>query len=107
MGSSERSGGAISSSMPSFEIRGAAGVPATPRWDRIDSRALIRAARGIYFSHLSESSGARDPLGVVLAPGQPGGRVVFELPALLPEEEFIELELIRGRNLRGRRRLKG
>ena len=93
--------------MPSFEIRGAAGVPSSPRWDRIDSRALIRAAQGVYFSHLSESSGARDPLGVVLAPGQPGGSVVFELPVLLPEEEFIELELIRGRNPRGRRRWKG
>lgn len=92
--------------MPSFKIRGAEGVPATPRWDRVDSRASIRAARGIYYSHLSESSGAPDPLGVVLAPGQPGGRVVFELPVLLPEEEFIELELIRGRNTRGRRRWK-
>ena len=93
--------------MPSFEIRGAAGGPASPRWDRVDSRALIQAARGVYFSHLSDSSGIRDPLGVVLAPGQPGGRVVFESPVLLPEEEFIELELIRGRSARGRRRWKG
>ena len=29
------------------------------------------------------------------------------MPVLLPEEEFIELELIRGRSARGRRRWKG
>jgi hypothetical protein len=30
------------------------------------------------------------------------GRVVFELPVLLPEEQFIPLELVRGRSGRSR-----
>ena len=32
----------------------------------------------------------------------PQGRVVFELPVLLPEEQFISLELVRGRSPRSR-----
>ena len=35
------------------------------------------------------------------------GRVAFELPVLLPDEEFVGIELIRGRSPRGRNRCKG
>ena len=38
---------------------------------------------------------------------QPDGRVVFETPVLLPDEEFIAIDLIRGRTSRGRTRWKG
>ena len=48
----------------------------------------------------------RDPFGVVLQggtqtqPGQPG-RVVFDTPILLPDEQFIAMEWILGRSKRG------
>ncbi|MFQ6538784.1 MULTISPECIES: hypothetical protein [Aphanothece] len=43
--------------------------------------------------------GGAEPCGVVLQGDR--GRVVFEQPVLLPEEQFIPIDLIRGRNPRG------
>ena len=48
----------------------------------------------------------RDPFGVVLQGGaqaQAGqqGRVVFDTPILLPDEQFIAIEWILGRSKRG------
>ena len=48
----------------------------------------------------------RDPFGVVLqgvGPTQSGlqGRVVFDIPILLPDEHFIAMEWILGRPKRG------
>lgn len=56
------------------------------------------------FAYLEEG-GIDDPIGVVLTANQRQGRVVFELPVLLPEEQFVPLDLIRGgeRLARGRR----
>ena len=99
--------GSISLSTPSFEIPGASGTPSAPRWDRIDSRSLIAQARRIYFAYLSSTPTGQEPLGVVVDPQEPDGRVVFETPVLLPDEEFIAIELIRGRMSRGRSRWKG
>ena len=107
VGSSEKSGGPISLPSPSFEIRGAVGSTPSPRWDRVDSRALIALARRIYFSYLSDTPGGLEPIGVVLIPDQSEGRVVFEASVLLPDEEFVGLEMIRGRISRGRNRWKG
>ena len=84
--------------MPSFVISGAAGPPNLPRWDRVDSRALIGLARRAYFSYLSDSPGGQEPIGVVVDLAQDLGRVVFEHPVLLPEEDFVALDLIRGRS---------
>ena len=98
--------GSISLSTPSFEIRGASGAPSAPRWDRIDSRSLIAQARRIYFAYLSSTPAGQEPLGVVVDPQEPDGRVVFETP-VLPDEEFIAIDLIRGRTSRGRTRWKG
>ena len=86
-------------------IRGAVGssvqpVAPQPRWDRINSAEVIAQARRIYFHFLECSPTHPDPLGVVIGPMQ--GRVVFELPVLLPEEQFIPLELVRGRSSRSR-----
>ena len=102
MGSSDSSGGPISLSSPSFEIHGAAGSPQALRWDRIDSRSLIRIARQTYFKYLSDTPGGHEPIGVVVAMGQQEGRVAFDAPVLLPDEEFVGLELIRGRTIKGR-----
>ena len=99
--------GSISLSTPSFEIRGASGAPSAPRWDRIDSRSLIAQARRIYFAYLSSTPAGQEPFGVVVDPREPDGRVVFETPVLLPDEEFIAIDLIRGRANRGRSRWKG
>jgi hypothetical protein len=91
-------------------IQGAVGssvqpVTPQPRWDRINSAEVIAQARRIYFHFLECSPAHPDPLGVVItqAQGTQGqGRVVFELPVLLPEEHFIPLELVRGRSGRSR-----
>ncbi|CAK23576.1 Conserved hypothetical protein [Synechococcus sp. WH 7803] len=77
-------------------IAGAGGSnPAlTPRWDRVDSRRLIAVARKVYFKHLTTNGYSLDPLGVVVNGQHDDGRVVFEMPTLLPEEQFISAELI-------------
>lgn len=79
------------------------------RLDRINSRELFRLARLIYFRYLETSPISFEPLGIVVAcdgdPSRPGqGRVVFELPVLLPDEQFVPLEMLR---LRGPARGRG
>ena len=98
--------GLISSATPSFEISGAAGSPNTPRWDRVDSRELIGLARRVYFSYLSDTLSAPEPFGVVVNLIQDDGRVVFRSPVLLPEENFVGLELLRARHARIKNRSK-
>jgi hypothetical protein len=71
-----------------------------PRWDQINSAEAIGRARRIYYAFLERCAGAGDPLGIVMAGA--AGRVVFELPMLLPAEHFIPLELVRGRQGRSR-----
>jgi hypothetical protein len=63
---------------------------------------LITLARRIYLLHFERGLCGGEPLGVVLNPQSAQGRVVFELPVLLPEEQFLPLELIRGRSARPR-----
>ena len=93
-------------SPPSFVIAGAGGnASLTPRWDRVDSRKLIALARKIYFQHLSESGQSLEPCGVVVNSDHSDGRVVFEAPTLLPDEQFISADLI-GRRLRRPRQPK-
>lgn len=82
------------------------GVPlSNPRWDRINSADVISRARRIYYSYLENSGGGggAEPCGIVITgPSGGQGRVVFENPVLLPDEQFIALELVRGRSGRGR-----
>ncbi len=86
--------------MPSFRIE-AAGSPFQPpslRLDRINSRDVLAAARRVYYTFLSATACANAPLGVVLSGaerGSPRGRVVFTPPVLLPDEEFVALDLLR------------
>jgi len=95
---------------PSFEIRGASGSAAGLRLDRINSREVFRVARQVYFHYLETCPAGAEPIGVVIlteaSRGLPSqGRVVFELPVLLPEEQYLPLDLLRGQRqpLRARR----
>ena len=92
---------------PSFVIRGSSSPMATGappyggssplRLDRINSAEVLGLARGVYFAYLSACSAGADPLGVVLAAAG-GGRVVFEVPVLLPKEQFVPIEWLRNRS---------
>ena len=92
---------------PSFTIAGAASSAAPVlRLDQIDSQQVLRAARHVLFQYQHQCPLGRDPFGVVLqggVQGQPGqqGRVVFDTPILLPDEQFIAMEWILGRSKRG------
>ena len=93
---------------PSFEIRGAVGVSVSgPRWDRINSAAVITCARRIYHDYLASGCVSAEPSGIVIAANPSDqsaclGRAVFEPPVLLPGEQYIPLELVRPRPGRGR-----
>ena len=65
------------------------------RLDQINSQVVIQAARRVLFQALDQGVAGADPFGVVLHGTQ--GRLVFDLPVLLPHEQFVPIELIRGR----------
>ena len=67
---------------------------------------MIARARQVYFSFLSGAAAGIEPCGVVLGSDVSEGRVVFDLPVLLPDEEFITLDLIRRRPFKQRPRWK-
>lgn len=76
------------------------GAVVSPRWDRVNSQELIARARRIYFRYLSEATRTQEPSGVVVCQKSGEGRVVFEMPTLLPEEEFLSTALLRNRSRR-------
>jgi hypothetical protein len=62
---------------------------------------VIGRARKIYFTYIERCPSGLEPLGVVLSgTGLGQGRVVFELPVLLPDEQYLSLDLVRGRTQR-------
>ena len=67
---------------------------------------MIARARQVYFSFLSGAAAGSEPCGVVLGSDVSEGRVVFDLPVLLPDEEFIALDLICRRPFKQRPRWK-
>lgn len=70
----------------------------TPRWDRINSAAVIAVARSVYFAYLQDSGGGHEPRGIVISgPTADQGRVVFETPVLLPGEQYLPIDLVRSR----------
>jgi hypothetical protein len=94
------------SGSPSFRIRGGESS-ASPsqgflRLDRINSAELLRHSRRVYFSFLESCPMAPEPMGVVLLGVGPQGRVVFEAPILLPDEQFVPMDLLRPRSARSR-----
>lgn len=81
---------------PSFLIPGASSKAAPGlRLDQINSQRVIQAARRVLFQNLDHAPVGMDPSGVVLQGNQ--GRLVFDRPVLLPDEQFVPIELIRGR----------
>ena len=107
---------------PSFQIAGAAPTAAPVlRLDQINSQEVLLAARRVLFQYMQAYPMGADPLGVVLplegapqrSPGSTiqaeraeagrveAGRVVFRQPILLPNEQFVAIEWLRGRHRRG------
>ena len=68
---------------------------------------MIALARTTYFNYLAHTPSGLEPVGAVVHLEHGEGRVAFEVPVLLPDEEFVGIELIRGRSTRGRNRCKG
>ena len=56
---------------------------------------MFQLARQALFRYMERCPGGSDPIGVVLQ-GQ-RGRVVLEQPILLPDEQFVPIELLRAR----------
>jgi len=67
------------------------------RLDRVNSRQLLACARQIYFRYLSGGHAVGEPVGVVMVGESIQGRVVFDPPVLLPEEQFVPIDLVRTR----------
>jgi hypothetical protein len=58
---------------------------------------VFHQARQALFQYLERCPGGSDPIGVVLQGER--GRVVFEQPILLPDEQFVPIELLRGKRM--------
>lgn len=56
---------------------------------------MFQQARRSLFQYMERSPAGVDPVGVVLQ-GQ-RGRVVFDQPILLPDEQFVPIDLLLGR----------
>ena len=85
---------------PSFLIPGAAKTKAADslRLDQINSSLVIQAARRILFQSLELGNTGHEPSGVVFNRKQIlQGRIVFDQPVLLPDEQFVPINLILGR----------
>jgi hypothetical protein len=65
------------------------------RLDRINSQQVFQQARVVVFHYMERCPAGAEPCGVVLQGSK--GRVVFEQPVLLPDEQFIPMDLLRGR----------
>ena len=68
------------------------------RLDRINSRELLSSARQVYHAFLSTGPTGVEPAGVVMVGESRQGRVVFDLPVLLPQEQFVPIDWLRGRS---------
>jgi len=68
---------------------------------------VLRLARTIYFSFLSSCPAGLEPCGIVLNGHGVGGRVVFEAPVLLPEEQFVPIDWLRSRGYGRNRPARG
>ena len=63
---------------------------------------ILQIARRLYLQNLErnlERNGCPEPLGVVVVNGGKSARLIFEAPVLLPQEQFVPLELLRNKPL--------
>ena len=67
------------------------------RLDRVNSRELLGSARQVYHAFLCTGPAGIEPAGVVMVGESRQGRVVFDLPVLLPQEQFVPIDWLRGR----------
>jgi hypothetical protein len=74
------------------------------RLDRINSRELLGSARQVYHAFLASGPAGVEPAGVVMVAESRQGRVVFDLPVLLPQEQFVPIDWLRGRSQQSRSR---
>jgi hypothetical protein len=58
---------------------------------------MLQVGRQLYLSHLERHGARVEPLGVVIETRHFSGRMVFEPPVLLPDEQFLEIDLLRRR----------
>ena len=58
---------------------------------------MLSVGRQLYLIPLERYGARVEPLGVVIETRSFSGRVIFEPPVLLPEEQFLELDLLRRR----------
>ncbi len=68
------------------------------RLDRVNSRELLGSARQVYHAFLCTGPAGIEPAGVVMVGESRQGRVVFDLPVLLPQEQFVPIDWLRGRS---------
>lgn len=74
----------------------------------MNSSELLQEARRVYYAYLSTGSSGGDPVGIVLSPppksgadrralpqAAAGGRVVFDPPVLLPDEQYVPIDWLR------------
>ena len=85
--------------MPSFAISGAQTAidPGPARWSPDQLSRMLQVGRQLYLSHLERHGARVEPLGVVIETRHFSGRMVFEPPVLLPDEQFLEIDLLRRR----------
>ncbi|MGB5135296.1 MAG: hypothetical protein WBN89_09010 [Prochlorococcaceae cyanobacterium] len=82
--------------MPSFPITGATPSAAPGlRLDRINSQQVFQQARLVMYRYQEGCPSGPEPCGVVLQGAR--GRVVFDQPVLLPDEQFVPADLLQGR----------
>ncbi len=69
------------------------------RLDQINSSQVIPAARRVLLQGIDLGASMAEACGVVLNadPRNLQGRIVFDQPVLLPNEQFVPIDLIRGR----------
>lgn len=82
--------------IPSFAIDGASGQFDAAMWRCPPEQLgrMLQIARRLYLHYL-ERCGSPEPLGVVIVAGGRSARLIFEAPVLLPQEQFVPLDLLR------------
>ena len=63
-------------------------------FNSFESKSLLQRAKLIYLNHLANYIFNKQPKGIVLNLDNSHGYVVFEFPALLPNEKYLPIDLL-------------